>query len=145
MDTQGSLYSVNITAANINDRDGLLKQCNNISNFKLLWLDMGYTGYKVKETLRTVGIESKIIKRPSKWGRFPDSIKNVREYCIKNNIDIGEGFRVLPRRWVVERTFAWFNKFRRLAKDYEFSIKTSVTMLWIAMFKILVRRIAKCS
>ena len=53
-----------------------------------------------------------------------------------------KGFEVLPRRWVVERTFSWFGRYRRLSKDYEYLPTTSETMLYIAMINIMVRRLA---
>ena len=53
-----------------------------------------------------------------------------------------KGFEVLPRRWVVERTFAWLGRYRRLSKDYEYLPTTSETMLYIAMVNIMLRRLA---
>ena len=53
-----------------------------------------------------------------------------------------KGFEVLPRRWVVERTFSWFGRYRRLSKEYEYFPTTSETMLYIAMVNIMVRRLA---
>jgi transposase len=104
---------------------------------------MGYTGYRIKDFLLGKGISINIIKRPRKYGWFHESIKDVRAYCIEKGIDLGEGFKVLPRRWVVERTFAWFNKYRRLSKDYELSIKSSAAFIWTAMLRLLVKRIGE--
>ena len=56
--------------------------------------------------------------------------------------DIAKGFVLLPRRWVVERTFAWLNRNRRLAKDVETSIESAVTWLYIASVKLMSRRLA---
>ncbi len=53
-----------------------------------------------------------------------------------------KGFEVLPRRWVVERTFAWFGRYRRLSKDYEYLPTTSETMLYVAMVNLMLRRLA---
>jgi putative transposase len=53
------------------------------------------------------------------------------------------GFRVLPRRWVVERTFAWLGQARRLAKDYERLPETAVAMIYWAMSRIMLRRLAR--
>ncbi|MDW8036933.1 MAG: transposase, partial [Thermoguttaceae bacterium] len=54
------------------------------------------------------------------------------------------GFEVLPRRWVVERTFGWFNRYRRLSKDYEFLPATSETMILVAIIHLMVRRLRAC-
>ena len=56
-----------------------------------------------------------------------------------------QGFEVLPRRWVVERTFAWFGRYRRLSKDYEYLTSTSETMLYIAMINLMLRRLTRNS
>jgi putative transposase len=53
-----------------------------------------------------------------------------------------KGFAVLPRRWVVERTFAWLNHHRRLSKDYEGQEATSETMVYIVMIRLMLRRFA---
>jgi putative transposase len=53
-----------------------------------------------------------------------------------------KGFEVLPRRWVVERTFAWFGRYRRLSKDYEYLPTTSETMLYVAMVHLMLQRLA---
>ncbi len=54
-----------------------------------------------------------------------------------------KGFEVLPRRWVVERTFSWFNHYRRLSKDYEFLPTTSETMIYVAMTRLMLRRLTR--
>ena len=53
-----------------------------------------------------------------------------------------KGFVLLPKRWVVERTFGWLNRFRRLSKDYEYLTATSEAMIYVAMIHLMVRRIA---
>jgi len=66
---------------------------------------------------------------------------------LKKTIEISEriteGWAVLAKRWVVERTFAWLNHFRRLSKDYEFSTKSAENMLMIAHSIVLLRRLIK--
>jgi putative transposase len=54
-----------------------------------------------------------------------------------------KGFHVLPRRWVVERTFAWIGRYRRLSKDYESLTQTSETMIYATMVNIMIRRLAR--
>ena len=53
------------------------------------------------------------------------------------------GFQVLPKRWIVERTFAWLDRCRRLSKDYEYLLETSETMIQIAMIGLMVRSVAR--
>ena len=61
---------------------------------------------------------------------------------VKRNQET-DGFEVLPRRWVVERTFAWFGRYRRLSKDYEYLPNSSETMLYIAMINVMLRRLTR--
>ena len=61
---------------------------------------------------------------------------------IVKRSDAAKGFVLLPRRWVVERTFAWLNRNRRLAKDFEATIESAVTWLYIASVKLMSRRLA---
>ena len=53
------------------------------------------------------------------------------------------GFTVVPRRWVIERTFAWLSQHRRLSKDYEEHVTSSKAMLYIVMIRLMVRRLAR--
>jgi putative transposase len=61
---------------------------------------------------------------------------------IVKRSETAKGFIVLPKRWIVERTFGWFYKYRRLSKDYEYLTDTSEAMMYVAMIHIMVRRIA---
>ena len=54
-----------------------------------------------------------------------------------------KGFQVLPKRWVIERTFAWISRYRRLARDYERLVATSETFIYIAMIRLGLRRLAR--
>jgi putative transposase len=87
-----------------------------------VFADGGYAGDKLKEAL----------SRVSKW-----TIEIVKRS------DTAKGFAVLPRRWVVERTLAWLNRNRRLAKDFEQTIASATAWLVIASMQLFTRRIAR--
>jgi putative transposase len=124
-DTLGLMLFMVIHAADIQDRDGAPEVLKTIRH-RFPWLrhvfaDGGYAGPKLRAALKGKGgwtIE--IVKRS----------------------DIAKGFEVLPRRWVVERTFAWLGRCRRLAKDWETSLETSTAWTFIASIKIMTRRLA---
>jgi transposase len=125
-DTLGLLVGVLIHAANIQDRDGAPGVLNAIRSrwpwLRHIFADGGYAGDKLQAALADKGRWTlEIIKRS----------------------DTAEGFEVLPRRWVVERTFAWLGRCRRLAKDWERTIASATAFLLIAHVRLLTRRIAR--
>lgn len=127
-DTEGNLVHALIHAADIQDRDGAPDVLKAI-RYRFPWLrhvfaDGGYAGDKLRTALGKIGTwKMEIIKRP----------------------DAAKGFEILPRRWVVERTFAWLNRNRRLAKDFERTIESATTWLFIASVQCFTRRIARHS
>ena len=90
---------------------------------RLIWADGGYAGELIAWVASFGGWVLEIVKRS----------------------DNPKGFVVLPRRWVVERTFAWLAKFRRLSKDYEETVKSSEAWIYLAMINVMVRRLASCT
>jgi putative transposase len=127
-DTCGFLVFILVHAADIQDRDGAVDVLKAI-RFRFPWLrhvfaDGGYAGEKLRNALRGNGEWTlEIIKRS----------------------DTAKGFEVLPRRWVVERTFAWLGRCRRLARDWERSIESSTAWATIASIRMITRRIARLS
>ena len=125
-DTAGFLIAGIVHEASTQDRDGAA------ALFKLVrsafpWLrhvfaDGGYAGQKLKKALDSIG----------RW-----TVEIVKRS------DVVKGFKPLPRRWVVERTIAWINRNRRLAKDFEATIESAETWLMIASVKLLSRRLAR--
>jgi len=109
--------------ADIQDRDGaklvMAKLRGLFPRLVLIWADGGYAG-KLIEWVNTFG----------NW---------VLE-IVKRSDDM-TGFVILPRRWVVERTFAWLGKYRRLSKDYETLTESSETMIYIAMTNLMLHRL----
>jgi transposase len=73
---------------------------------------------------------------------LPTSRKQSRWYEIVKRSDAAKGFVLLPRRWVVERTFAWIGRRRRLAKDFEATIESAVAWALVAHIRRLLRRLA---
>ena len=124
-DTEGNLVHAVVHTADIQDRDGApLVLAEIIRRFPWLrhvFADGGYAGDKLRDALRGNGDWTlEIIKRSDK----------------------AQGFEVLPRRWVVERTFAWLGRCRRLAKDWEQSIESSTAWATVASIRMLNRRIS---
>ena len=125
VDTIGLLLIVVVHTANIQDRDGaklVLEQVKDSSpRLKLIWADAGYSGKLVDWVNSVCGWMLEIVKRS-------DDIK---------------GFQVLPRRWVVERTFGWLGRYRRLSKDYEGLTESSQAFIYAAMVHIMIRRLSR--
>ena len=123
VDTLGLLIAVVVHAANIQDRDGaklvIAKLKGICPRLQLIWADGGYAG--------------KLIEWVKEFGSWALEI-------VKRCDDVA-GFKVLPRRWVVERTFGWLGKYRRLSKDYEMLPESSEAMIYIAMINLMLRRL----
>ena|ERR1700722_13898618 len=119
VDTLGHLLSLHVTPANEQDRDQVGKLAKAVQKetgkaVELAYVDQGYTGERPAQAARKQAIELSVVKLPH----------------------AKRGFVLLPRRWVVERSFAWLTRFRRLAKDYERLAATLKTM-HLAAFAIL--------
>lgn len=104
---------------------------------------MGYLGAKTQAMAAAYGRELDIVKRPRQWFWVPEEITDMAAYLQAKGIDTSGGFKVLPRRWVVERTLAWLSRYRRLSKDYEYLCNTSENMLFLAATRTLLKRLVK--
>jgi transposase len=111
--------------AGIQDRDGAIRLLAALrarfSTISLVWADGGYAGRLIDWSKWVVSLTVQVVKRT-------DDVK---------------GFKVLPRRWVVERTFAWICKHRRCVRDYETRPDHHEAMVYIAMIATLSRRLAR--
>jgi putative transposase len=125
VDTMGLVLMVVVHAANIQDRDGarllLAKAKGLFPRLQRIWADGGYAGKLIGWLQETCGWVLEIVKRT-------DALK---------------GFKLLPRRWVVERTFGWLGRHRRLSKDYERLPESSEALVYWAMTRLMVRRLAR--
>jgi len=118
---------------------------------KHLWLDAGYRGAdKGKGWVEKVlGWSVDLVERPKKPA--PEGVlklwaKQWREEGVEVNwkqLLPPKGFQVLPRRWVVERTFSWIDHNRRMSKDYERLTETSEAFIYVAMSRLMARRLAR--
>jgi putative transposase len=124
VDTLGLLLAVVVTVASVQDRDGarllLMRLGGACKKLRKIWVDGGYRG----QLVTWVASQFRFVLQPVL--RSQDTT----------------GFTVLPRRWVVERTFSWLNLCRRLSKDYERQTTTSEAFMYIAMTRLMLRRLA---
>jgi len=124
-DTLGLLLAIVVTSADIQDRDGahrlLAAVHGRFSTITHTWADGGYTGRLLKWATKVLSLTIEVVKRT-------DDVK---------------GFTVLPRRWVVERTFGWITKHRRCVRDYETLPRHHENMVYIAMIMTMSRRLAR--
>ncbi len=120
----GLILAVVVHAGNIQDRDGaklvLGKLRGRYRRLKLIWADGGYAG--------------KLIEWTASFGNWVLEI-------VKRSDDV-VGFAVLPKRWIVERTFGWIGRYRRMSKDYEMLPASSEAMILITMINLMLHRLA---
>lgn len=139
VDTQGVLLSAHINGANEQDAESFLKMFEEkpINSLSMIWADSAYRRAYLKEALAGRNIELSIVGGGLKEGFWipKDKIMNIEVPPKK--------FQVQPRRWVVERTFAWLNRNRRLSKDYEYLTDVSTSYMYLGMSRILLRRLVE--
>jgi putative transposase len=115
-----------VTEANIPERTGaewlLSSLGERFPRLELVWVDGGFDGQEFTKRIHdTYHLTLEVVKRP----------------------DGAKGFVLLHRRWVVERTFAWLGNYRRLSKDYEYSVYSADATIYAAMVHLMLRRLAR--
>lgn len=120
VDTQGNVLAIGVTAASVHDKAGALT---------------------LQDDVEDLGRVNKIIADGSYQGPPPFTAKGRIEWQIVEKKATGGRFKVLPKRWIVERTFAWLGNFRRLAKDYEKTLYMSKAMILMAAIVITLRKL----
>jgi transposase len=125
VDTLGLVLAVVVTAANIQDRDGVYRLLTALrarfSTVSHIWADGGYAGRLLPWANKVLSLVVEVVKRT----------------------DSAAGFLVLPRRWVVERTFGWITRHRRCVRDYETLPEHHEAIVYIAMIMVMSRRLAR--
>lgn len=123
VDTNGLLHGVEVTTANVTDRDGAIllakRSKKSLLKVKKLLVDGGYSGKPFAEEIKKI-------------------LKAKVEVVKRNELHV---FKVLPKRWVVERSFAWLEKCRRLWKNCERKLSTSRQMIMLAFVSVLLKRL----
>jgi putative transposase len=126
VDSLGLPLSVSVTPAGVHDQAGarclLAGLCSFVPRLKKIWADGAYAGEKLARWCAEYGgWDLKVVERDNET----------------------HGFTVLPRRWVVERTFGWLVRNRRLRADYERKVQSSETFIEVAMIRLILRRLAR--
>jgi transposase len=125
VDTLGHLLALHVTPANAEDRGEVERLAQAVQSatgqsVDLAYVDQGYTGERAANAARQHGIELEVVKLP----------------------EAKKGFVLLPRRWVIERSFAWATRFRRLVKDYERYASTLADLHLVAFVCLMLKQVA---
>ena len=119
------MIGVLVSEANASERLGavvvLEEAAQKLSRLEVVWVDQGYSGQRFAQAVKQVcgdQVRVEAIGRPDKE------------------------FKMMPKRWIVERTFGWLNRFRRLSKDYELYTEMSVAMIFGSLIRLMTRRMA---
>ncbi|WP_244404003.1 transposase [Meiothermus ruber] len=141
-DTGGRLLKVYVHPANEHDKWGgkvLLEGMDLVywSRARKVFVDWGYRG--LKGLAASLGLELEVVAHPYAGVRGVW----VKEASPPPEIVRVEGFKPLPKRWVVERTFAWMGRSRRLGKDYEYYPEVTEAWMYLGMIRLLVKRLAR--
>jgi putative transposase len=132
----GLVLRVVVHPANVSDREAGKLVLDYITErypeLAHLWTDAGYTGTFTTWATDTCGLLVEQVQRSPSWTRvLPGEVPAPRS-----------SFEVVPRRWVVERTFAWLGRYRRMSKDYEFLPATQEALVHLCMIRLMLRRLA---
>jgi putative transposase len=127
VDTLGLLLAVVVTSASADDRVGLMMVlerywATGVKRLRKLWVDGGYRAEWLRQWV---------------WG-----LKPTHKITLEVGDKMGPGFQVLPRRWTVERPFAWLLNYRRHSRDYEVLVENSEAMIQVSMIHLLLKRLA---
>jgi putative transposase len=154
VDTEGLVLKAKVHSAKISEQAGLKMLLESaragvLSHLKHLWLDAGYEGSGKRWAKEILGLSVEVVRKPQK--PVPEKVAKVwaKEWTKEGKKIYWErlmpprGFKVLPRRWVVERTFSWLDQNRRMSKDYERLCGTGEAFIYVAMTRLMVRRLAR--
>lgn len=138
VDTLGLPIAIQIHAASVQERDGSLpviaEAKRRDTRLALIWGDSGFAYDRVDKVCREARVALEITRRPG------EGIQWVWATEGEEPVVNVPAFQVLHHRWVVERTFAWLGRYRRLAKDFEATVASSLAWIEVALIRLLVQR-----
>lgn len=136
VDTIGLLMKVLVHPADWQDCTGIYPLLDGIKKqfprLELIWADQAYRGERLRNWITCQGCRLQVVNRPHEW------VRGKEGWPVRKPV---KGFVVLPRRWVVERTFAWIGRSRRMARDYEGKTGTEEAWLYLAMIHLMLKRL----
>jgi putative transposase len=153
VDTEGLVLKAKVHSAKIPDQDGLRLLLQSVrtglSRLSHLWLDAGYEGRGKRWVEEMMGLSVEVVRKPPK--PVPEEVaKRWAAEWAKEGKEVDwqglmppRGYVALPRRWVVERTFSWLSQNRRMSKDYERLCASAEAFIYVAMIRLMVRRLAR--
>jgi len=133
-----------VGAADENDRDGVKKVLSKVkikyNTLKKMWADMGYESRDLKDALQKEhGIDLEIVKRP------PRRFWVHKDTPVELLPTVEVGFKIQPKRWIVERTFAWICRNRRLSKEYDLLPQSTENLIYLSMSRLMLHRFSEGS
>ena len=154
-DTRGLVLRVEMTAANRPEREGARRLMEPLvgalPRLKTVVADQGYTGSFGEWVQDHLGWELEIVSRPNE-AEHREAMRAIAKQRLKEGaspvecwrgLSMTRPFSMAKGRWVIERTFAWLGKSRRLAKDYEFLPQSSAMMVYLVMLRLMLKRLGK--
>ena len=153
VDTEGLVLNVRVHSAKVPDEDGIRLLLDpareRLPRLSHLWVDAGYQGRGRRWAEEVLSLNVEVVRKPKK--PIPKEVAKVwAQELAKEGKEVNwqklmppKGFRVLPRRWVVERTFSWLGQNRRMSKDYERLAESSEAFIYASMSRLMARRLAR--
>jgi len=155
VDTEGLVLKAKVHSAKVMDYEGIKTLLRHVDRqfprLSHLWLDAGYRGEdKGKDWVqKTLGWSVDLVERPRRSAPQEVLMRWAGEWA-KEGVKVDwehllppKGFQVLPRRWVVERTFSWIDQNRRMSKDYERLCASGEALVYAAMIRLMLRRLTR--
>lgn len=142
VDTMGLVIALTVTAASVQDRDAaaavVAQACAKVPGLEKLYTDGAYGGKCARDIEQTHPIQVEVVRHPG--NRATGTLLDPTQSPVA--AEVGTGFVVLPKRWVVERTHAWTERWRRTIMHHDRKVAVSAAWIWLAEARLLLSRLA---